>query len=81
MQYCRFAQHGVKRCAPPAAPLGLRPNPYQLMLAFFKPMPNKTIGCSGYGTCRFAARRLRQERYMQCQATYNLRRPSWPPFL
>jgi len=35
------------------------------MLAFFKLMPYKTTGYSGCGTCRFAARRLRQARYMQ----------------
>jgi len=51
-----------KRCASPAAPLGLRPHLLQIMLALFKPNAYKTFDCFGYGTCRFAARRLRQAR-------------------
>jgi len=51
-----------KRCATPAAPLGLRSHLKQIMLAFFTLMQYKTSASLSCGTCRFAARRLRQAR-------------------
>ena len=45
------------------------------MLAFSKPKTYKIIGCQGFGTCRFAARRLRQARYKQLPPSH--REKSW----
>ena len=59
-----------KRCAPPAAPLGLRHNNHQIMPAFFILKVLINSGCLGYGTCAFGARRLHQARYMQYRANY-----------